>query len=349
MNLKVHYFIEKWQAKIYFLCSIFVSKITNIGKKPKNDYKRILIIKIDEIGDMITALPSFKLLRESYPNAEITLFCKKLVSNVVKNDHCIDIVATAKKQLKGKYDLIIDLRSNWSMLSYVVFHPPKYFLERGKVRMKNKLAGKQKHEVEANIQIMEEVLVLNGFEPQLRLDLAKEDKDFAVQWIDEMGLKNFVVLHAGARRPLKQWLPQNFVYLANVLHQKGFEVVFGGGPEDVAVNELISSKLLFSTVNLAGKCTLMQFAAITAHAKLFVGNDSGPMHLAAAVNIPVLGLFGPSVTETFRPYHSKGRYLHYKLDCNPCDQIHCVRPHDICINRITVKEVELMVDELLAI
>ncbi len=348
MTFKVHYLVEIWKTKIYFLCTIFLSRIINRNNPFQQKFKRILVIKVDEIGDMITALPALQILRNNHPKAEIVLFCKPLVKNIVQSDSSISKVVSDKNELSGKFDLIIDLRGTWSMFRYTLLHLPKCYLNRGTVRFKNKKSGQQKHEVEANVQIMESVLQEIPKSLKLRLEIKNEDHCFAKEWIENQGLKNFVLLHAGARRPLKQWSPDRFTELSRYFNDKKFQLVFCGGPEDIDVNNEIIGRLNFTAINMAGKTSLMQFAAIASHAKLFVGNDSGPMHLASAVNIPALGLFGPSVTETFRPYHDKGAFIHHKLPCNPCDQIHCVQPHDVCINRITLKEVEEKIEELLA-
>ncbi len=346
MHFKTSYSAASVKEKIYYVLSILLSKWINGKKLPSEKFKRILIIKIDEIGDMMTALPSFETLRKSHPEAEITLLCKGLVKNIVQTDPCLDKVVTQKKELSGKYDLIIDLRGSWPMFWFALFNPPKYRLERGSVRMKNKYTGGHKHEVEVNYQIMAPVLKNIPALVSLRLFLSEEDKIFARLWCEKNALNNFVVFHAGARRITRQWSRERYEALANYLHQTGFQIVFCGGPEDVELNENIIQKLNFPTVNLAGKCSLIQFAAIAARAKLFVGNESGPMHLASAVGIPVIGLFGPGITETFRPYHSKGTFIHHKLPCNPCDQIHCVQPDDLCINRISVEEVKEKIAEI---
>ncbi|MCX6182883.1 MAG: glycosyltransferase family 9 protein [Bacteroidetes bacterium] len=348
MQLKIHYRLESWKEKCYYIFSILLSKWINGNSTPPASFNRILIIKIDEIGDMITALPSFETLRKSHPEAEITLLCKALVKKIVQDDPTIDKIVTQKSELSGKYDLILDLRSSWPMFWFALFNRPKYRLDRGSARMKNRNLGAHKHEVEVNYQIMAPVLKDIPDKAQLRLFINDDDKQFAQNWCEKNSLNNFVILHAGARRPLKQWAPERYEALANYLHQTGFQIVFGGGPEDAELNDAIIKNLKFTATNLAGKCSLTQFAAIAAHAKLFVGNDSGPMHLASAMNIPVIGLFGPSITETFRPYHQKGTFIHHKLPCNPCDQIHCMHPGDICINRISVEEVEKKIKALLA-
>jgi ADP-heptose:LPS heptosyltransferase len=92
---------------------------------------------------------------------------------------------------------------------------------------------------------------------------------------------------------------------------------------------------------------LRDFAALCQKARVFVGNESGPMHIAAASQIPTIGLFGPGEPPIFAPHGKKATYIHHKLECNPCDQIHCIYPENPCINRISVAEVKEKIVELL--
>ncbi len=347
MGLKIHYYIASYKEKAYYLFSIILSAWINRRKKTTHPFQRILIVKLDEIGDMVTALPAFEVLRRSQPNAHITLYCKSVVKNIVVNDPCLNEIICDKKELHGNYDLIIDLRSNWRMLWFALLARPLLRLERGKIRYQNKKSGGHKHDVEVNLQIMAPVLTDIPEKAILRLPITDEDKAFAAAFCVQNKLTSFVLFHIGARRETRQWLPARYVAIAEYLHQKGLQVVLAGGPEDAPLNNKVIEQLSFPAIDIAGKCTLSQFAAIAKHAKLFVGNESGPMHLAATANIPVLGLFGPGITETFSPYHDKGTFIHHKLDCNPCDQIHCVRPNDLCINLITVDEVQQKIEDLL--
>jgi ADP-heptose:LPS heptosyltransferase len=80
-----------------------------------------------------------------------------------------------------------------------------------------------------------------------------------------------------------------------------------------------------------------------------VGNESGPLHLACAVNIPSVGIYGPGVKDVFYPWAERSAYVHHILDCNPCDQIHCVFPEQPCIARATEAEVQAAVARVLGV
>jgi heptosyltransferase-3 len=93
--------------------------------------------------------------------------------------------------------------------------------------------------------------------------------------------------------------------------------------------------------------SLLSFYAFIASSKLYVGNESGPLQLADIAEIPMVAIYGPGVPDVFYPRSARSRVLHDVLDCNPCDQIHCVRPSDRCIDRIGLAAVQLAVNEVL--
>ena len=149
----------KAEKLIYFL-SIVLTKIINFNKKIERvNVNNILIIKLDEAGDMVYATPVFKIIKQKYPSAKITLWCKNHTSELIKYDPFLNSIITDKNQLENKYDLILDLRGNLQTLKYALFHPPKIRLDRGIIRLKNKLKGKHPHELQTNFEIIERIIL----------------------------------------------------------------------------------------------------------------------------------------------------------------------------------------------
>jgi ADP-heptose:LPS heptosyltransferase len=95
--------------------------------------------------------------------------------------------------------------------------------------------------------------------------------------------------------------------------------------------------------------SLLSFYAFIASSKLYVGNESGPLQLADIAEVPLVAIYGPGVPDVFYPLSAQSRVLHEVLDCNPCDQIHCVRPSDRCIDRISLASVQLAIFEVLTV
>lgn len=336
--------------KLVFLLSLLTSKLLNGFTNPKSIRpKRILIVKLDEIGDMVNTVHVFELLKKQYPTAEITVWCKPFCKKLIENDPHLYKVVTAAQELSGRYDLIADLRGTFQTIAIAWKNLPRYRVDRGTIRLRNKLAGGHPHEVSTNYQIIEPLLHPAREVKELTLQLypSQEAIAKAASFIQDCQLGRFAVIHMGARRELRRWPAQQFVALANYLQQeKKLALVFAGDQSDLALIEQVQQALSFATYTTAQQLNLMEFAAVLQQASLFVGNESGPLHIAAAMQVPVVGLFGPGEPTTFYPYGAKSRYVHHVLECNPCDQIHCVHPDAPCIQRITLAEVVEKIAEL---
>jgi ADP-heptose:LPS heptosyltransferase len=159
----------------------------------------------------------------------------------------------------------------------------------------------------------------------------------------------YAILHTGARRELRRWPLDRFVALSKWLlrEKKLVPIWVGTADEEQQLDEAFA-------LGAAGKkwvapegSSLLSFCAFIASSKLYVGNESGPLQLADIAQIPMVAIYGPGVPNVFYPMSARSRVLHEVLDCNPCDQIHCVRPSDRCIDRIGLAAVQLAVNEVL--
>ncbi len=187
--------------------------------------------------------------------------------------------------------------------------------------------------------------------------------DFSVQEVSEVvnsifhqaaGVSNnnatgYAVLHTGARRELRRWPLERFVALSKWLLSKKnlIPIWVGTADEESQLDEAFA-------MGAAGKkwvapegSSLLSFYAFIASSKLYVGNESGPLQLADIAEVPLVAIYGPGVPDVFYPQITRSRVLHEVLYCNPCDQIHCVRPSDRCIDRISLASVQLAVIEVL--
>lgn len=328
---------------LYFF-SLFLSRSINRGKEPRGyNYRSILVSKTDEIGDVVLALHVFELLKQSYPQAEITAFCKPYTRDILINNPHISRVVTSEKEFAPHYDLIVELRGTVRSALFALQNPPVYRVDRGAVRWRNKTYGGHRHETLVNTQIIESLIKPMEQIPTPQLYLSEEQQQWARDYTARNSVGAFAMLHPGARKPLKRWPPEYYAALADTFHAYGWSVVIVGMAEDLPVIDQIRSLSKARTFALIDE-SLMNFAALTARAEAFVGNDSGPMHLAAAAGAKVIGLFGPGTPEMFSPVGARVAYIHHKLHCNPCDQVHCVYPDNPCMSRITVEQVLEKID-----
>lgn len=339
------FLVERW----IFFFSWILSKCINRSKiLSKYDFKSILIIKLDEIGDMATALHIFGIIRDTYPKARITVLCKPICASLIKNDPNINHIINDLKDVQEKFDLHIELRGNFKTLLYSILHCPLIRLDRGSVRFKNKLDGGHPHEVYTNLQIIAPLLQKKIENPVLALYPSIADQGKVKGWLEKKNIQKFIILHCGAGKELRRWPLFHYAEIASYLKNSySLEIVFAGDKNDQQEIEKVQTLIPFPTYSVAGTFNLSEFAALCKKAYLFIGNESGPMHIASASHIPVIGLFGPGVPEIFYPYGEKCTYIHHVLSCNPCDQIHCVQPDHPCINLITVEEVKEKIHFLL--
>jgi ADP-heptose:LPS heptosyltransferase len=342
--------IFTWKEKAIYASSMLLSKFINANKNfSQQQPNRILCIKLDEIGDLCYSLHVFQLLKQSHPQAEITLLCKPFAVSLVAKDPNIDFATSHWNQITGYYDTIIDLRGNWKSMLYAIKNRPYIRLDRGTIRFKNKQAGKHPHEVYTNLQIISPLLKAIPEKPTPYIYTGKDEALKVNTFLQKEGLNNIAIFHTGARKQLRQWLPQNFAQLAIHLQSKyQLAIVFTGDQTDKQGIENIQKQIPFKTYNTAGLFNLSEFAALVKQSTLYVGNESGPLCIAAISGTKTLGLFGPGEPHVFYPYGDNTAYIHHVLDCNPCDQTHCVRPNEPCMQLITLSQVQLACAELLS-
>ncbi len=329
--------------KLLYLQSWFVSKYINLIGNKNAPFSNILIIKLDEIGDLVTSLHVFKNIHKLYPSAKITLFCKSFNNLFFKH---IEYVSCVNNEIPKDIDcdLIIDLRGDLSTLKYALKTKPKYRLDRGTIRLKNKFFGGQKNELHTNLQVIEPINTI----PKIldnSITLSNQDTKTVDCFIKEENIGDFVIMHLGARDETRRWPVERFAACINYINNTyNLACVLVGGPEDHQLNidclELVKSK---RNVNVVGLFNLLEFAALCSRARLFLGNESGPLHIASAQNTPLIALFGPGVKEVFYPLGENVKIHHYFLSRGHKHQT----MENTTIVNITIDEVKASIDFLL--
>ena len=334
-----------------YASSICCSTWINGFKKPQSLHvARILIVKLDEIGDMVNAVPVFQELKKKYPAASQTLWCKPFVKSLMEPMAAIDHIVLSTKELSGKYDLIIELRGTFESIGYALLHPPQYRLDRASIRLKNKLnKGVHPHEVFTNLQIIAPLLNEIPSEPSILLSFTESDENIAQLFLVQNQINRFAVFHCGARKKLRQWKEANFIQAAVYLKKMhSLDIIFAGDETDIPMISRMQAALDFKSYSVANSFSLPAFGALCKQAQVFLGNESGPLHIAAASGCSVLGLFGPGEPKVFYPWGAKAHFLHEVLECNPCDQINCKYPNNTCMDRISVAAVQKKLNEIIS-
>lgn len=150
-------------------------------------------------------------------------------------------------------------------------------------------------------------------------------------------LDAFIALLPGARWESKCWPADRFAALIGRLSTAGFPpVVLLGGPDDRTLADKIASACAAPVINLVGLTSLRELSAVLALASLVICQDSGPMHIAAALDKPLVALFGPTNAARTGPYSAAARVVALPLDCAPCYRRHCPLGHHACMERLEV-------------
>ncbi|MDX1804018.1 MAG: glycosyltransferase family 9 protein [Alcanivorax sp.] len=159
-----------------------------------------------------------------------------------------------------------------------------------------------------------------------------------------------LLIHVGATKYHKMWHPQQFALLCQRARRLGLTpVLIGAGSKDREQIARVQECLTHPVINLCDQLDLAQLIALLCDSLAFVGNDSGPMHLAAACGLPTLGLFGPTEERLWQPLAENARILRWQPCARACSGKHCVHQHYPCLQRISVDQVLAALDEMCAL
>jgi heptosyltransferase-2 len=370
---------------------VFSFIITSIFYRNSNlayaKVKKIAIIKLDQIGDVILSIPAIANIRERFPDALITMVVNPLSEPIAKlfpyidevlcynarffdrsgNAKILDIpkgIRFAVNMRKRNFDLIVDLRGSWASLFFATISKSKYRIDRGSYLVKRKLnrskaeldiakssfAVRQrgdsytlKHEAEIALDIISKA----GIDIVTKKAILKEAKSTYTQ----SNYSPNIIIHPGGPMLQKRWSTENYVELINqILRNFQSHVFIIGGKDESELVKLIVSNVNNERVDdLSGKLSLTELVGTLKKADLFIGNDSGPMHIASACGIKVIGLFGPTDPERFGPYGENCIALRMEENCPPCSHGKCKFSDYRCIDQISVERVINTVNEILGI
>lgn len=330
-----------------YLANILWSRWVNSAKTISNvKPATILCVKYDEIGDVVNSTHVFAMLKAKFPEASIEVLTKAYSAPLLEGNPHVDRVFTEIQDWKKRYDIVVELRGTWRTLFKSFRYYPKLRFDRGIVRLRHR--GKQLHEVETNAEIIQDLV--GDLPPQPpKLYIMEKHKLVAAHFIATHKIGRYAVIHAGARKELRRWSSANFAALCDYLQQQGLDIVLAGVPEELPqlqqIAEMAQNPVHFFTDGFS----LLELAALMEGSAIFVGNESGPLQIADAMQTPLVALFGPGVPTVFYPRNPRSICIHHVLDCNPCDQIHCVQPENSCMKRISQAEVFSAVEKVLAL
>lgn len=320
---------------------------------PFEKISRVLVVKLLNHGDVLLTSPIYSVLKAHHPHLEIDALIyadsEAMLSQlpaisqlhlVTRRQHCPDVKTYLRAEHRlfstlrsRRYDLLIHLTENRRGLVLTHLLRPRY---RVAYRYANRSilwqhsfthfvpnAGPRRHTVEKHLDTLRRIgLQPTPQERRLVLSIPNDVQERVAVILANQGIaaKTFIHVHPTSRWLFKCWEPAKFAQTINLLRERGLPVVLTAAPNAME-NEFIQqilTRVEYPVVNLAGQLGLKELAAVTQNAKCFVGVDSVPMHIAAAVQTPVVVLFGPSGDVEWGPWQVPHRIITTQPPCRPC-------------------------------
>lgn len=323
------------------------------------DIKRVLFFKPGAIGDLLHTLPALKSLKHKFPAAHICVVVSPDLESLIQGTPIADqVLVFDKAKLKksfldffsyglqlrdGHYDLFIDLQPSLRSFLLRLLSGAKQQI----VYRKQKEIRFGERRLHAAENFMETLKPLEIADPVQFIELPVKDK--ARRSVERFlfrekpgGTGMLIALNCsvGAARPARNWFSERFAALGDrLIRELGATVVFIGGKEDQELVGGVMSAMREKALSTAGVFSIAESAALLARCACLVSSDTGPLHLATAVQTPVVGLFGSTDAARTGPIGKGHRVLVKNIACIPCEKKHCRFGTRACMDAITVDEV----------
>jgi len=335
--------------------------------------KRILVIKLSAVGDVILSIPSLRAIRDKFKEAEIKVVVGMKAKDILKNCPYIDgiIVYDYKNRDKGlrgfakkgsllrkmNFDISIDLQNNRRsrLLAATSLIPARLGYDNRKFSVF--LSRKVKPPRESLDPISHQARLLGVLRipmenKTLGLWPSESDEEWADKflenaWVNKGQLLIGVNPGASVRWATKRWPVENFAKLCDMFANRlGVRVLLTGAKEDMEIGKNIAGLCKSRPIIAIGKSTLMQLTSLIKRCNVFITSDSAPMHIAAATEVGFVALFGPTDPNRHLPPCKKCVVIRKELKCSPCYNPRCIIGFK-CMKEITVEEVFKAAEQLL--
>ena len=326
--------------------------------------KRILVIKLSAVGDVILSIPSIRALRQKFPEAWISVLVGRKSRKIIRNCPYVNDTIVYEDALgenrymgtfkmasllaKEDFDIVVDLQNN--KISHLISYFCGARVRAGHDNHKwSFLLNKKTKDISNSLPPLEHqfkvlrLLGLEDFDKRLELWTEKEESakvnDFLTsQWVAPSQILVGINPGSSLRWPTKQWPIENFAKLCDELAKLNIRVVITGSSEDSACSEELFQLTRNKPINAIGKTSITELVSLIRRCQVFISSDSAPMHIASSVDVPLLAIFGP--TDPKRHLVPPARYEVFwkEVHCSPCYLRTCPIGH-ICMKKITVQEV----------
>lgn len=328
----------------------------------------ILVVKLSAIGDVIHALPVSYAIKETYPSARLTWVVEPPARELlVDNPYIDEILLFEKKKFKsfggfrknfgpfrerlrqGNFGIALDLQGLGKSAAIAYFSGAPRRLGTCNMReMSYKISEPvigphaNGHIVERYLDVVRAIGCRVG-EVRFPLVVSEKDEQIAKELLVKGGVPEasaYAVFAVGANWPNKRWSAQSYAALSAWLYdRKIIPVLVGGGAVDEGIAAEIMAQTDIPPVELIGKTSLKQLAAVLRGARFVLGGDTGPVHLAAGLSVPTVMLMGPTDANRNGPYGQPWNAIEVSRACRWCWKRACPKGID-CLASISVKTVK---------
>lgn len=322
------------------------------GNGPPGRPRRLLLIRPGGIGDAVLLVPAIRAFKEAFPDSEVTVLAERRNGSVF--DLCPDVAQTLLYDRPGelltamrrRFDVVIDTEQ-WHRLSAIVARLIPSDLKIGfATNERSRLFNHgipychEDYEAVSFLRLLEPLGIKHRKVKSSFLNVPERCAERAETALESLKGQPFVTLFPGASIPERRWGVEKFHRLTKYLNNQGLPIVVVGGGQDREAGEDILAGC--RGLNLAGKTSLTETAAVLQLSRLLVSGDSGVLHLAVGLDVPTVSLFGPGIAAKWAPRGEKHAVLNKNFPCSPCTRFGYTPPcpeGGRCIQEITVDEV----------
>jgi heptosyltransferase-2 len=324
------------------------------------------------VGDAVMSLPALRALRERFPNARISILAKPWVADLYRREaFCDELIPYTSRTHAEKWTFARALRGNHfdtaillqnafeaAVIAYLAGIPERIGYARdGRGFLLTRAIPVPRpgeilqHERFYYLEMLRRAGILDELpaNESIRLDGAPAARATGLEHFRKQGLGDIVigVSPGAAYGTAKRWLPERFAESANrVASELGASVAIFGSKDERGLCESVAASITTRVKNFAGETTLAEFIDLAAACRVYLTNDSGAMHIASALGVPTVAIFGATDDQTTGPTGPLAKVVREPVECSPCLKRECPIDHR-CMTRVSAARVAETALELL--
>lgn len=326
--------------------------------------KKVLLVRLRRIGDVVMTTPAIMALRKGLPSAHISYVIETPYRDLIEGNPYVDRVIVLPRPMstknfmnivrairKERFDAAIDFHGGPTASLLTLFsgarkkigYRIKYKSFVYDIKLPRGRTAGHLHSVENHINLVKALGIrVPAFPPLFLPEPLESEKKKIHDFFsaNHIGESRVVVLHIGAGNEFREWGIDNWAKFVSILSKKqDLNIVMIGAPEETGIAGQILEGQPSSVLSLVGKLKLRELKELIARASLYVGPDSGPMHIAASTATPIVAYFGPNLSAYNSPWQARSIIIEKDLSCRPCNQRRCISGDFRCMQTITPEEV----------